>query len=303
MKIKIIPPRTKTGEGQYADHLINGLIDSGFDVEILNDKIFSRPIVKMFFGSLFLKGILKDEQEFILHNMDNLGPFLIRHNKLKCIQNIFDIAPVILPQIHSHKMRFDFKVLLPRLISNSDSIIVPSISTKNDLTSRFNIDEKKINVVPLGVDNSFFSPKIPKKDILNKYGINNEYLIYVGTDNPRKNLKNLILAFLEIYHYIPHDLVLIGPISLKKIIKVIKENNSVYSKKMLDRIVITGYVDYQDLPVLYSAASVFVFPSLYEGFGLPPLEAMACGTPVITANNSSLKEVVDDVGLLLNPLY
>jgi glycosyltransferase involved in cell wall biosynthesis len=305
MKIGLIPPATRTGEGRYSDYLINGLKENGINIEILNNPLLiNRPNIKIFMGSFLIKRIIKNRDISIIHNLDNLGPFLIKNNKIKSILTVHDISPVILPQIHSSIMNFNFKWILPKLIDNCDSIIAISKSTKNDLISKFGVENEKINVVPLGIDNSIFYSRPSSDNILKKYGINHNYLIYVGGDNPRKNLKNLISAFIAIFQDIPHDLVLIGPINKKNLVKIIKSHSHLNScGTILNRIIIPGYVDIEDLPILYSSASALVFPSLYEGFGFTPLEAMACGTPVIVSDNSSIREVVGDVGVYIdNPL-
>jgi len=303
MKIGIIPPITKTGEGRYGEYLINGLKENGFDVEVLDNSILlKRPNIKMFLGSLLFKKILKGKNLPIIHNLDNLGPFLVKQNleSIKTIQNVFDIAPVIMPDIHDVVIKFNFRYILPKLIENSDSVIVSSNSTKKDLILKFGVDKNKINLIPLGVDNSVFYPRSSYDVLLKKYGINHDYLMYVGGDSPRKNLKNLILAFIKIFQDIPHDLILVGPVNKKNIVRIIKSHSNLSSYKILNRIVMLGYVDNEDLAILYSAASAFVYLSLYEGFGLPPLEAMACGTPVIVSKNSSLEEVVGKAGIYLN---
>lgn len=304
MKIGIIPPPGSTGDFRYAQYLIQGFKEKGLDFELLDHPLFiNRPNIKIFLGSLLLERYLKDKNLSIVHNLDNQGPFLKRKdfNGVKRVQTVFDISPVIIPETPNLIIKLNFKYILPRLIKNSDSIIVSSQSTKEDIISYFGTPEEKLNVIYLGVDRSVFSPKKPDEKILKKYGINNDYLMYVGNDNPRKNLKTLILAYSEIFGEIEEDLVLIGPINKNYIAKIIKGQGSVnLSEKLLDRIIIPGYVEFADLPALYSAASAFVFPSLYEGFGLPLLEAMACGTPVITSNNSSLKEVAGKAGILLD---
>ncbi len=303
MKIGIIPTTTQTGERRYNDYLIKGLEERCIDFEVLNHKILKSSNIRVFLGSFMLKRILKKKNLSILHNIDNLGPFVVRSDKnTKNILTVHDIAPVLFPHLHGYITRLDFEVILPRLIKNSDSIITVSYSTKDDLMSKFGIEEKKLNVIHLGVDNSFFTPKLPQKDILAKYGINKEYLLFVGNANPRKNLNNLILAFSKIFDEIPHDLVLIGPINRENLIKFILDDDKFdgIRERFLERIITPGYADYEDLPFLYSGASSFVFPSFYEGFGLPPLEAMACGTPVISSNNSSLKEVVGKAGILID---
>lgn len=298
MKIAIIPPISSTGESRYNDYLIEGLKQKGIDVEIINNKfLFNRPNVKIFLGSLLLNKILKDKEIDILHNTDNLGPFLVKNNNIKTVLTVHDITPVLFPEIYNSILKFNFKIILPRLIKNTDSIIVSSHSTKKDIVKNFKI-KNKINVTQLGIDNSFFYPRENNKDILKKYGIKNEFLMYTGNDNPRKNLKNLILAYSEIYDKIPHDLVLVGPINKENILKIIK-SHGINQFKLVKRIIFLGYIDLSDLPHIYSAASAFIFPSLYEGFGFPPLEAMACGAPVLLSNNSSLREIAGNAGKYL----
>ncbi|QUH22624.1 glycosyltransferase family 4 protein [Methanobacterium alkalithermotolerans] len=305
--IGIIPPNTNTGESKYSEYLINGLKESDFDIKVFkNPLLLNRPNIKIFMGSILLKKIISDESISILHNLDNLGPFLLKNNNnnnnKKFVLTVHDIAPVLLPQIHSRIMRFNFNNILPKLIRNSDSIIVPSTSTKKDLISEFEINKSKINVIHLGIDKTIFFPREANTDILKKYGIDRKYLLYVGGDNPRKNLKNLIKSFIDIYQDIDYNLVLIGPINKKNLLSLIKSFSDNF-QDVLNRIIIPGYVKNDDLPILYSSASAFVFPSLYEGFGFPPLESMACGTPVIVSDNSSIREIVGNAGLFIkNPL-
>ena len=297
MKINIIPPITNTGEGKYAKHVIEGIKQKDAEVNVLDSPFLHNPNIRVFLGSFLLNKIVDDEPS-ILHNLDNLGPFLVRSTtKIKNVLTVHDIAPIKLPQIHNNLMKFNFKHILPKLVKNSDLIIADSYSTKKDLESLFGVTEEKIEVAYLGVDLSFFYPRGNNEDILNKYGITKSYLLYVGNDNPRKNLKTLILAYSKVYKEIDHNLVLVGPINqnnLRTFINKIDNGNS-----LSKRIITPGYVDYKDLPLLYSKASALVFTSLYEGFGFAPLEAMACGTPAIVPNNSSIPEVVGEAGLYI----
>lgn len=304
LKIAVINPITKTGEGTYSKYLIEGLIKKGIDVDIIENPFLKRPNIKIFLGSFLLKRLIKNKEISILHNLDNLGPFLIKqnYNNLKTIQTVFDISPVVLPEIHQGMLKFDFKYVLPKLIKNADSVIVSSYSTKKDLIHNFDVDKRKIDIIPLGIDKSIFYPRKNNENVLKKYGIKNKYLLYTGNENPRKNLKNLILAYGKIFKEINDDLVLVGPINPENIMNIINRSSGLsnYKEDLFKRIKITGYVESNDLPAIYSEASAYVYPSLYEGFGFPPLEAMACGTPVITSNNSSLKEVVNNAGLYIN---
>lgn len=308
MKIGIIPPATKTGENRYFINLVNGVKKrTDIQIDLLNNWALNIPTKRMFIGSLRIKKIAESKGLSILHNTDNLGPFLLNKKlqNINIISTVHDIAPVILPNLYSPIMKFHFKTILPRLISNSNHVITVSNSTKDDLLSYFKVDESKISVIPLGIDSSFFYRRNLNEEILNKYNIKGNYILYIGTDNIRKNLKNLLLSFFEIFTKIPHNLVLVGPINKQSIIKMIKDSPHSYNSKseLLNRIILPGFVDQADLPYIYSSASLFILPSLYEGFGFPPLESMACEVPVIVSNNSSLKEVVQDAGLYVdNPL-
>lgn len=300
MNIGLISPSSKTGEAVYAKHLKEGLIEKKVEINEFDNYIFNKPNLRIFLGSLMLKRLINKNID-IIHNLDNLGPFLFKNcPKIKKISTIHDISPLVLPDMHSNILKFDFGFILPILIKNSDFIIVPSKATKIDIISHFNLEKNNIEIIPSGIDTTFFNPRIPKKEILNKYGIYKDYIMYVGNDNPRKNLKNLILAFSTILNDTNHDLVLIGPINKENLIKFVKKHyNSHYCQKLLTRIIMPGYVDYNDLPILYSGANIFIFPSLYEGFGFPPLEAMACGTPVVASNNSSLHDVLGDASVYI----
>lgn len=307
MKIGIILPRTQTGEYRYGKYLVGKLGCEGIKVKVLNDKIpliSGSPTVKMIFGSLLFVKYLKNEDIEVVHNIDNLPPYLFLSDKLKkakkFVVTIHDIAPLILPKIHPIIVRFHFKVLLPILLRNSTRIIVPSHSTKRDLLSYFTIDPTKIAVIPMGIDTSRFYPVNEADKVKGKYNVNYPFILYVGTENPRKNLERLVIAYNKISPKIPHKLVLAGPIKRKTLIKILKRYN--LSKDLLKRIILLGYVPDEDLPVLYTLADLFVYPSLYEGFGFPPLEAMACGTPVITSNVSSIPEVVGKAAVLVNPI-
>lgn len=302
MKVALIRPRSsRTGEYRYGELLINSLKDNGFEIEIINNLILTKHPLKVFIGSVFFKRLMSKKNISIVHNLDNIGPFLFNNSiDAKKISNVWDLAPIVLPDIHNWRIKFDFK-LLNRLIKNTDFIISPSNSTTSDLINKLNVDSGKIETIPLGIDFSVFRPISGKEEILEHYALDKDYILYTGTANPRKNLVTLIHAYVNIINDISQDLVIVGPVNKSFIVNIIKGYvKSEYSlKEILDRIKILGYIKYEDLPVIYSSATIFIFPSLYEGFGLPPLEAMACGTPVIASYNSSLKEVLGKSGFYL----
>ncbi len=184
----------------------------------------------------------------------------------------------------------------------SHKIIAISESTKHEIMKYYKVPEEKIRVVYYGIDHDMFKPiddgsliKATKQ----KYGIEDEFILYTGIINVRKNITRLLQAFslLKREHKLPHKLVLAG------------EESGIYPDVPLlleqldlrDEVLCIGFVPQDDLPLLYNAAELLIYPSLYEGFGLPLLEAMACGTPVITSNISSMSEVAGDAGLLIDP--
>jgi glycosyltransferase involved in cell wall biosynthesis len=193
------------------------------------------------------------------------------------------------------------RFIMPITARRADWIITVSENSKKDIIKYFRVDAKKIIVIPNGVASSFrpLDKKRCKSELACRYTLPEQFILYVGTlDHPGKNSVGLINAFdLLIRKYnLTHGLVLIGRpgFGYEAIIQRIEILN------LKDKIVMTGYVPDEDLPLFYNAADVFVFPSFYEGFGLPVIEAMSCGTAVVASNSSSLPEVIGDAGLIVN---
>jgi len=195
-------------------------------------------------------------------------------------------------------------------------IIADSEATKRDLIDILHVPERKIRVIYLGVDERFQPVDDPRQiaSVKAAYGIPGPYILYVGTLQPRKNLVRLVEAFERVARAVDNGyegmnqfaagdsgsrlyLVLAGAKGWwhEDIFRTVQDMG------LAERVVFPGYVKDDDLAALYSGAELFVFPSLYEGFGLPVLEAMACGTPVVASNVSSLPEIVGDAGVLANP--
>jgi FkbM family methyltransferase len=182
----------------------------------------------------------------------------------------------------------------------ADRIIAISEHNKKDIIQNLNVPETKIDVIYHGIDLVKFK-KIYDDDILrefrNKYGMNREYILYVGTDFPHKNHKNLILAYKKLIEKMDDiDLILVGPSTSKEREKEIRT----LVRDTKDRIKILNYIDDEDVVYLYNCARLFAYPSLYEGFGLPLLEAMACGVPIVASNETSIPEIVGDAGILVD---
>lgn len=227
-------------------------------------------------------------------------PFL-RSRKTKAVVTIHDLAFKFFPQFFPKKDLRRLNYFTDYAVKDADKIIAVSNSTKNDILKYYpEINFKKIKVIYHGYDKELFNENIPEGEIKktkSKCQIPNaRYIIYVGAIQPRKNIKTLIEAY-EIIRK-ENDL---GDLKL-----VIAGDLGWFYEPILEKIKSTEGVIYagkfktEDLPALVAGAEVFVLPSLYEGFGLPVLEAMACGTPVAAADNSSLTEIVGEAGLLFD---
>jgi len=206
---------------------------------------------------------------------------------------------MLFPQNLPPVARFYWACWLPWTLRFADAIIADSEATRRDIVRLTNVDPGHITVTPLGVDKSFRPVDLDlQRSMCTRYKLPEQYILYVGTFEPRKGIDTLIQAFALLARRFPeHHLVLAGKKGWywDSILQMIVSNG------LEQRVHITGYVASEDLPSLYSAAHAFAFPSRYEGFGLPILEAMACGTPVICSNSSSLPEVCGDAGIQVPP--
>jgi glycosyltransferase involved in cell wall biosynthesis len=219
----------------------------------------------------------------------------------KYILTVHDLSPFIRPDFYPATIRLRARALLKRGIMAAEKIITVSEATKNDIIKLFDIDPKKIAAIYLGIDPSFrpINEKEKVAAVLKKYDIYNKYILYVGKIQKRKNVKRLIQAFhiLRKKMNVQHKLVLVG----KRMWEYDEAFEEIDRLNIGREIIGLGHIAYSDLPYLYNGADVFVFPSLFEGFGLPPLEAMACGTPVVAANLTSIPEVVGHAAILVDP--
>lgn len=227
--------------------------------------------------------------------------------KVKKFATVYDLIPIILSQFFLGKNDADYQRMQASLksLTAEDYILCISQATKNDLLNHVKLNPERVFVTHLAANTALFYRCNDAENIASvkhKYGIPDApYILGVSTLEPRKNLEHVIRCFAKVVQQQgikDLNLVLVGAKGweYEKIFQEIA--NFGLSK---DRIIITGYVADEDLAAIYSGAMVFIYPSLYEGFGLPPLEAMQCGIPVITSNNSSLPEVVGDAGIMLDP--
>jgi glycosyltransferase involved in cell wall biosynthesis len=229
-------------------------------------------------------------------------PHLALPPRVATILTVHDLEWRLYPQTMSLKTYYAHRLLVWPSVQKVDRIISDSESTARDLQRVLHFPESRIEVIHLGVDSAFRPQDRVKaaEYVAGKYGVSKDYVLAVGTVQPRKNLATLVKAWKILRDRAAPccQLVVAGARGWKN-----TELDETIRRLGLtgDEIRFLGVVPEEDLPVLYSGSSVFVFPSLYEGFGLPLLEAMACGVPVIASNTSSVPEVVGDAALLVSP--
>jgi glycosyltransferase involved in cell wall biosynthesis len=225
----------------------------------------------------------------IFHATEHLLPPLRR---LRTVFTFHDAIYALFPQYHLPMNRLFLGSMMPRFLRRADAIVTVSECSKGDAVRLYGIDPARIRVIYEGVDARFQPVTDPARlaQVRARYALPERYVLYVGTIEPRKNLVALLEAWSKIR---------ISDFEFRNLLVIAGKKGWLYESffsrlrelGLEGEVILPGYIADEDLPAVYSAASVFVFPSLYEGFGLPPLEAMACGTPVVCSNASSLPEV------------
>lgn len=217
------------------------------------------------------------------------------------VVTVHDISFAVRPDFFTRKDRFLLKTLVPWSLRRAARIITDVEYTKEDLVRMYGLSPENIEVIPLAADPRYHPMDRARcrQIVAERHGFSGPFVLYVGTLQPRKNVATLIRAYGMFRERtgLPHKLVLTGKPKYMYQSVLDALNEAGYP----DDIVLTGFLADADLPIYYNAAAVFAFPSLYEGFGLPVLEAMACGTPVISSNVTSLPEVAGDAALLVDP--
>lgn len=220
----------------------------------------------------------------------------------KKIVTVHDMAYKRFPEMVRFRTRKMLDLSLKKSIDRADLIITVSEFSRQEILSFFPECDGKIEVVCNGVDLDMFRPisdRVIIENVKKKYNIEGNFLLYLGTIEPRKNIERLLKAYYALKTRLVdcQRLVLAGGKGWldSGIFSTLEKLN------LKDDVIFTGYVSDEDVPILINASKVFLFPSIYEGFGMPPLEAMACGVPVLTSSVSSLPEVVGDTAVLVDP--
>ncbi len=240
---------------------------------------------------------LKEEQPDVLH-IQYHGPF---SNDCPTVLTVHDISYEIFPRYFTLQERLRLHFSVPYFIKKAKSVITVSESSRKDMIQKYGLEESKITAIHNGIDHDFYTEKASPEDtrLLAEAGIKKPFLLSVGSLQPRKNIEGILLAVKKIYKSLPElRWIITGPEGWLSggIHKTFKENLELHSI-----INFTGHVRSETLRALYRNALAMIYVPFYEGFGLPVLEAMACGAPVITSNVTSLPEVAGDAAIPVNP--
>jgi glycosyltransferase involved in cell wall biosynthesis len=219
------------------------------------------------------------------------------------VTTIHDLSFEHLPQTFKRRSRMQLRLTVRRTARQAARILVPSEHTRRDILETYAVEPERVEVTPLAAPASY-APVADERQVTRvreRYKLEGDYILAVGSIQPRKNLTRLMAAYADLRRARPQanlpKLALVGKLAwlYDETLRAIREHG------LTELMVLTGYVAEADLPALYTGALCFVYPSYFEGFGLPPLEAMQCGAPVIAGNRTSLPEVVGDAGLLFDP--
>jgi glycosyltransferase involved in cell wall biosynthesis len=255
----------------------------------------------MTLGNFFIPRIADRLDLDVVHDPVGVAPFLFGAGRAKTVVTLHDVFSWSHPGTSTLLEDLICRHWLPRTLPAVEAVITASGQSRADILRFLPADPARLTVLPYGIAACFHPLPAPqvKERLRNHFGLLSPYILYAGTAGPRKNIERLVKAFACLAEEYPQcRLVLAGPRNPKQ-----KKLVGGWIREGLSRrILVTGSVSDSDLAVLYNGCELFVFPSLYEGFGLPPLEAMACGAPVVCSNTSSLPEVVGDAARLVDPL-
>jgi len=310
----------RVGMGQYARGLLEAMATADAGSEYLvfalgrstrlgappvlapNVSYRVRPIPRRIHERLLLAGLAPPMELLVGRRPDIcIWPNFISWPTLPRVGNvvvIHDLGYLLHGQFMTSHDRDYYLTLVPRALRRADRVVAVSSNCRQELEEHLGVPAERIAVVPPAIEPERFHPRSEEEieRVTRAHGVRGPYILYTGTIEPRKNLVSLLDAYAAL------------PRELHETYTLVLAGGQGWLdgdiRRRLDElstlpIVTTGYVSDADLPALYSGARLFVYPSLYEGFGMPPLEAMACGAPVITSNASSLPEVVGDAGLMV----
>lgn len=244
----------------------------------------------------------------ILHSLHYTRPFFLT---CASVVTFHDMTFFLFPELHTRSKRIFFPAAIRMSARLADALIAVSENTRRDAIRLLKVPENKIHSTPNGISDAYQPVSDPNRryQCQKKHNLPDDFLLFVGTIEPRKNLPVLLKAYRLLIdrvstspalpdqqHMIP-SLVIVGKMGWM----VEDVSQLIDQLELKEKVLLTGYIPTEDMPIVYNSAKVFVYPSIYEGFGLPPLEAMACGTPVITTHSSAMSDYVGEAGILVPP--
>ncbi|MCR4337814.1 MAG: glycosyltransferase family 4 protein [Candidatus Omnitrophica bacterium] len=301
------------GIGRYAYNLVQSLseIDEKHEYWLYAQKKyfdFKRQVPRIAAKNFHVKvdwlgrGIAQTLQSVDVYHSPSPDFINIEHAKI--VVTVHDLVYKMYPQGHTQQTCEITEKQLQEITKKAHKIICCSQNTMKDLRQYFTVENERLSMVYQGVDKNVFYPleedaRQQAKEFLKKKGIGDPFILFVGTIEPRKNLQNLLLAFSELKrkNQFKGKLVIVG----MKGWMLEGFNQAIETLKLKDEIVFPGYVSDELLRYLYNLTEAFVFPSFYEGFGFPIIEAFSCGAPVVTSNVSSCPEIAADAASIVNP--
>lgn len=239
---------------------------------------------------------LRRNQVDVVHGLVNVTPLLTRRPS---VVTVHDLAFLIYPEQYPAAKQRYLNLLTRLSVERAERVIADSANTRADVLRHYRVHPDRVIVVPIGIEPDLAPVDDPGKiqTLRERHQLPERFILFVGTLQPRKNLVSLLRAYARLKDTIDWPLVVVGAKGWLYE-PVFKEARAL---GVADRVIFTGYADQPTLRLWYSAATIFVYPSLYEGFGMPVLEAMACGAPVITSSTSSLPEVAGDAAITIEP--
>ena len=288
----------------YSKDMFTVFLPCGSSINKLNSRFNIEPVKSdlnaNFWDEVSLPNSIENNNIELYHVPQN-GVGLSKNISCKKMITLHDIIPLRMPETVSDRYLDIFNNKMPEIINNCDGIITVSNFSKEDIATEFNFPKEKIFVTHLAAEN-IYRPlnKFQCKEIIKKkYKIDTKFILYVGGLSPRKNIIGLIESYSLLKSKTRDQVKLV--ITGKKGLSFKQYLQRAIDLKVSADILFTDFISIEDLPLFYNSAQMLVYPSFYEGFGLPPLEAMACGTPVVTSNCTSLPEVCKNCAILINP--
>jgi glycosyltransferase involved in cell wall biosynthesis len=270
---------------------------------ILLPRFLQRQAIDIYFSPAFTLPLLPRLGKHLgfLHLPRRLSYVFNINQKVKYVVTVHDVIAFLFPEYFTLKMRVWTKLFVKNAVRLADTIITVSETTKRDLITLLNADPARIVPIHAWLDPKYapVTDPVVLNNVRTRYNLPNTFILYVGTIEPRKNIAGIVRAHALLPAALQKEYpLIIGGGKGWYAQQIIDEIHSAETERHVEMI---GYIAHEDLAALYSLASVLVFPSFYEGFGSPPLEAMACGTPAIVSDIPSLREAINGAAILVNP--